>query len=204
MTTATAAREQFKQGKTCDDAPRRTATLRRTDGITNDRPVGGDTGKYVSGVASGGGRWGAYDGAGSRKPLQEEGEYFEAFDLEYYDGLSRQDEVCEKLDSQTFNRTVVQASIPPSNGLYDCTAVPPVYVSTMIYWRFSVDVYDACRLHRMHFHGQVAMPAALVGFQFPGRCPQSVMQFPRPGCAHRFAPGAAHRQNMCRQLARPT
>lgn len=104
---ATATREQFKQDRTRDHTPKRTtcnsgstgsietnATLCRTDGTTNYRTVGGGRGKHGSGVGGGGGgRWGMYDGAGDEKPRQEEGNDLEAFDLEYYDGLGRQDEV---------------------------------------------------------------------------------------------------------------
>lgn len=57
----------------------------------------------MSGMASGGGRWGGYDGALDGEPRQEEGDDLEAFDLQYYDGLGRQDEVRRIFDPRTLN-----------------------------------------------------------------------------------------------------
>lgn len=118
LTTAAAAREQSKQGTTHDhtsvtSTSGSTASIEtnippcRTDGTTNDRAVGGgrgnNNGSGVGGGGGGGGRWGVYDGAGDGKSRQEEGDELEAFDLEYYDGLGRQDEVSYNSDPRISN-----------------------------------------------------------------------------------------------------
>lgn len=141
LTTATAAREQCKPGKTPYHIPNRTdatasieikASFRTTDGVANDRAVGGGRGGHLSGMASVGGMLGAYDRAWDGKPPQEEGGGFEAFDLEYYDGLGRQDEVSTNSDPQTLDG-IPQVFVHPSDGLYKCTVVPPACASkTMV------------------------------------------------------------------------